>query len=169
MRRQLGGWFPEVIGIRNERWFPLLCQLPSPEKAAIFSQIARQVREETPAIDADCCFIQAADDTDSAGLRCFVAAPLAGLMKGILDRGCVGGKHGLAHCSIRLLSGKCGKKLNPQPGGGCSAISFRSSLVLQRPGVLWSDAWGRWLSTHHWAKGGAAAEEWWTGKLLSVR
>lgn len=64
-------------------------------------------------MEADCCFIQAADDTDSAGLRCFGAVPLAGIIKDILDRGCVGGKQGSAHCSIKLSSEmKCGKKLN---------------------------------------------------------
>lgn len=36
-------------------------------------------------MEADCCFIQAADDTDSAGLRCFGAVPLAEIIKDILE------------------------------------------------------------------------------------
>lgn len=60
-------------------------------------------------MEADGCFIQAADDRDSAGLWCFAAVPLAGFIKDILDRGCVGEKQAMARCSIKLSSGKCGE------------------------------------------------------------
>lgn len=51
--------------------------------------------------------------------------PLAGIIKGVLDRRCVGGKQVLAHCLIKLSSGNSSKNINS--GGGCCVISFTSN------------------------------------------
>lgn len=93
MRRQLGGRLQKSLGLGTGADCPLCRrQLLSPaDKEQQFSPRLRDryASEQTLAIEADCCFIQAADDdTRSDGLRCSRSrASFAGIVKDILDRG----------------------------------------------------------------------------------
>lgn len=127
--------FPEVAGIRSERWLSALAPGSAhlQRKSSNFSPRLPDRYDKRPSVQtrADCCLVGPQMtwlQQDYGPLeRC--SRPLAGIIRNILDRGCVGGKQVLAHCSIKLSSGKSSKKMNSPSGGG------RVLLVLHQ---VWS-------------------------------
>lgn len=113
-KRQLGGRFLKLPDSGTGADCPLCRrQLLSPaEKELQFSPRLRDryASSRQLAIEADCCFIQAAaDDTCSDGLRRSRSRGprFAGIVKDILDRGCVGGKTRLGPVApVQLSSGE---------------------------------------------------------------